>query len=80
MDAELVRLLNERAQLALHLAQLKTGLGMSIHDPQREQQVLERVEGSNGGPFDQHGMRRIFRRIIVESRRIEQRRCEGGGR
>ncbi len=80
LDAELVRLLNERAQLALHLAQLKTGLGLNIHDPQREQQVLERVAGTNSGPFDQHGLRRIFRRIIVESRRIEQRRCDGGSR
>lgn len=72
LDAELVRILNQRAALALDLARLKHGLGWEILDPERERQVLLRAIGSNAGPFDHHGIRRIFRRIICESRRMEK--------
>ena len=72
LDAELVRILNLRASLALDLARLKQGLGWEIRDPERERQVLRRVIGSNPGPFDHTGIRRIFRRIICESRRMEK--------
>ncbi len=71
LDTELVRILNQRAALALDLARLKQGLGWEIRDPERERQVLVRAVGSNSGPFDHRGIRRIFRRIICESRRME---------
>ena len=72
LDAELVRILNRRAAVALDLARLKQGLGWEIRDPERERQVLLRAVGSNSGPFDHHGIRRIFHRIICESRRMEK--------
>lgn len=78
VDAELVRLLNARASIALDLARLKQNLGWEICDPQREQQVLSQVADSNHGPFDHRSLRRIFRRIIWESRRIEEERQQGG--
>ena len=72
LDAELVRILNRRAALALDLARLKQGLGWDVRDPERERQVLLRAVGSNAGPFDHSGIRRIFRRIICESCRMER--------
>jgi chorismate mutase len=72
LDAELVRILNQRAALALDLARLKLGLGWEIRDAERERQVVSRAIGSNSGPFDHVGIRRIFRRIIYESRRMER--------
>ena len=72
LDAELVRILNQRAALALDLAHLKQGLGWEIHDPERERQVLLRAVDTNAGPFDRSGIRRIFGRIICESRRMEK--------
>lgn len=80
LDAELVRILNQRAALALDLAQLKQELGWGIRDTERERQVLLRVTGSNPGPFDQRGIKRIFRRIICESRRMERELSDGGPR
>jgi Chorismate mutase len=77
LDAELVRILNQRAALALDLAQLKQELGWKIRDSEREQQVLLRVTGSNPGPFDHSGIKRIFRRIICESRRMEKELNDG---
>lgn len=78
LDAELVQLLNRRASIALDLAELKQNLGLNICDPGRERQVLSQVASSNGGPFDQQSLMRIFQRIIWESRRIEQQRQAGG--
>ena len=80
LDAELVRILNQRAALVLDLAQLKQALGWDIRDAERERQVLRRVTGSNPGPFDQRGIKRIFRRIICESRRMENELSDGGSR
>lgn len=80
LDAELVRLLNQRASIALDLAQLKQSLGWSICDTARERQVLTQVADSNAGPFDHRSLKRIFRRIIWESRRIEQQRNASEGR
>lgn len=73
LDAELVRLLNRRAEVVLELAKLKHGMGWNICDPDRERQVLAQIAGSNSGPFDESGLCRIFRRIIFESRRMEER-------
>jgi hypothetical protein len=39
--------------------------------------VLLRVTGSNPGPFDHSGIKRIFRRIICESRRMEKELNDG---
>jgi chorismate mutase/prephenate dehydratase len=78
LDAELLRMLNQRATLALDLAKVKQGLGWEIQDPERERQVLLRVTDSNPGPFDCHGIKRIFRRIICESRRMEKELNHGG--
>ncbi len=81
LDAELVRLLNRRASIALDLAQIKHGLGWDVCDPERERQVLTQVASSNSGPFDPRSLKRIFRRIIWESRRMEQlRQVAGEGR
>ena len=80
LDAELVRILNQRAAVALDLAQLKQALGRDMRDPERERQVLTRVTGSNSGPFDHPGIKRIFRRIICESRRMEKELGRGGRR
>ncbi len=78
LDAELVRLLNRRASIAMELAEVKQGLGWGMCDPDRERQVLAQVVGSNTGRFDEQGLCRIFRRIIFESRRMEERSQEGG--
>jgi len=37
-----------------------------------EEQIIEIVQRENRGPLDGEGMRRLFERIIDESRRIER--------
>jgi len=80
LDLELVRLLNERAHCAIEIGKLKRKRGMAIYDPGREEQIIRTVMAENGGPLDGDGVRRLFERIIDESRRIERVSAEDGRR
>jgi len=71
IDTELLRLLNMRARLALKVGALKQAADLPYCDPERERNVLQRLQGINDGPLDERAVRRVFRRIIRESRRVQ---------
>lgn len=72
IDRALVALLNERAGHAVALGRIKKTRGLPIYQPAREEDVLGNVQGCNGGPLEDAALRRLFERIIDESRRIER--------
>jgi len=72
IDAELLRLINQRAQVACALFSLKRAAGAPICDPEREFQVVQRAQQFNSGPLDEEAVARIFRVVIEESRRLEE--------
>ena len=72
IDEQLVRLLNERSQCAIELGRIKRESGLPIYSPDREKDVIQHVTGVNRGPLDAAAMRRLFERIIDESRSIER--------
>ena len=76
IDEVLVRLLNQRAKYAVEVGQIKGVLRMPIYSPEREKQVLENVERWSEGPLEPMAMRRLFERIIDESRRVEREAAE----
>jgi len=71
VDKDLIRLLNIRALLALKIGALKQAAGLSLYDPDRESRVLKEACRVNEGPLDDRAVIRLFRRIILESRRLE---------
>ncbi|HET9477804.1 MAG TPA: chorismate mutase [Pyrinomonadaceae bacterium] len=71
VDAELLRLLNIRARLALKVGALKKSARLPFCDPNREQYVLTRLQDINTGPLDDRAVYKLFRRIIRESRRVQ---------
>jgi chorismate mutase len=71
IDAELLRLLNMRARLALKVGALKQASNLPFCDPIRERLVLQRLREINCGPLDQRAVDKVFRRIIRESRRVQ---------
>ncbi len=71
IDVELLRLLNVRARLALKVGALKKAASLPITDLERERVVLQRLREINSGPLDQRAVDKLFRRIILESKRIE---------
>jgi chorismate mutase-like protein len=70
IDSELLRLLNRRARIACALGTIKVASGLPAYDSRRERQVLARMRAENQGPFEKESVARIFRRIILETRRI----------
>jgi chorismate mutase len=71
VDAELLKLLNVRARLALKVGALKKAANVPFCDPDRERYVLSRLQHLNSGPLDDRAVYKLFRRIIRESRRIQ---------
>ncbi len=72
VDEVLVRLLNQRAKYAIEIGHLKGEMQLPVYSPEREKQVLSNVEHWSDGPLDPGTMRRLFERIIDESRRVER--------
>ncbi len=72
LDEQLVRLLNERAQCALEIGEIKRMMDMEIYQPDRERAVLQHVRAINPGPLDGDAITRLFERIIDEARRLER--------
>ncbi|HEX8771998.1 MAG TPA: chorismate mutase [Pyrinomonadaceae bacterium] len=79
IDSELLRLLNERARLAVKVGETKKTAGLSVCDREREREVIERASTANEGPLDERAVVKIFRRIIFESKRIEAQAMGLGG-
>jgi chorismate mutase len=76
IDLEMVKLLNERSQCAIEIGKLKHELNIEIYDPRREKEVISRVWKEANGPLSKEAVKRLFERIIDESRRAE-RESEG---
>ena len=76
VDAELQRLLNERASLALEVGKVKQaeqgGEAPLFYRPEREAQILARVRQRNPGPMPDSDIARLFREIISCCLSLEQ--------
>lgn len=71
IDAELVKLINERASCAIEIGKLKKVSGVEIYDPGREQFIHDRIAELNKGPLDDGSMRTIIKCIIEQCRSKE---------
>ena len=71
IDEELLRLMNRRATLAAEIGAIKTRRGLPICDENREREIVARAIRTNQGPLDDRAVDNIFRRIILESRRVQ---------
>ncbi len=72
LDASLVRILNERVELAARIGEAKAREDLPVVDPAREEEVLQRSAERNEGPFPGAALRRIFREIISASVRLQR--------
>lgn len=79
LDLEILELLNRRASCALDIGNAKRKHGWSIYDAERESQIVKRVLESNQGPLEAAAIRRLFERILDESRRLERIANESDG-
>jgi len=79
LDDVLLRILNERARLALEIGRRKVEKGLPVYDPAREKRIFARMKGDNPGPLDDDAVVRLFERVVDESRRLERIKSHGEG-
>jgi len=72
IDLKLVKLLNQRCEFAIEIGQQKDKLKIEIYDPRREEDVIGNVRKESTGPLTKEAVKRLFERIIDESRRAER--------
>ena len=77
IDTQLMGLLNSRSACAVEIGRIKRALGLPVYSPEREARILERVMRENPGPLDPTAVKRVFERIIDESRRLERLAVHG---
>lgn len=73
LDDEILGLVARRVQAALRIAELKRKLGLPIYDPERERDIFTRLCAQAPEPLKPNMVRRIFERLIDETRWAEQR-------
>jgi len=72
IDKTLLELLNERAELARKIGEIKKEKGLDIHVPEREREILKKILKKNEGKFPEQALIRIFREIISACLSLEE--------
>ena len=72
LDAQIVRLLNERTRHVLEIGGIKLKAGEEIYAPHRERAVLQRLCKLNGGPITNDSLRAIYREIMSSALSLEK--------
>lgn len=73
LDQQLLDLLNQRARLAQEIGHLKHQLGLPVFRPEREREVITKVQKANGGPLLDEGLAAVWREIMSACRALEAR-------
>ncbi|HAJ71944.1 MAG TPA: prephenate dehydratase, partial [Methylophilaceae bacterium] len=70
IDEQMLKLVNERAKIARQIGSLKED-GV-IYRPEREAQILRRLQEHNAGPLSQEAVSHIFRAVMSNCRALEK--------
>jgi chorismate mutase/prephenate dehydratase len=71
IDRQVLHLLNERAKVAMEVGRVKAEAHMDPYSPQREEEVLTRLNLENPGPFPPGAVSPVFREVISACRSLE---------
>jgi chorismate mutase/prephenate dehydratase len=74
LDSQILQLLNARAQCAEQVAHVKLAEdpNAKFYRPEREAQILQRMQADNAGPLRHEQVTRIFREIIAACLALEE--------
>lgn len=72
LDAQIVKLLNERTKHVLHIGEIKLKAGEEIYVPHRERAVLDRICKLNDGPITNDSLRAIYREVMSSALSLEK--------
>ncbi|MCY3022478.1 MAG: prephenate dehydratase [Planctomycetota bacterium] len=72
LDAQIVRLINQRAACARRIGVIKARAGIKPYTPSREIEVYRRVAARNAGPLPNEAFRAIYREIMSATIALER--------
>lgn len=72
IDEKILKLLNERAKLALKIAEIKRKESSPFYDVVREKKIIENLLRLNKGPLPNEAVKIIFREIISATLSLEE--------
>ena len=64
IDCRIVKLLNERAHMALAIRELKPKVNLGLYDPRREEEIFSALSACNDGPLFDDNLREIYGAIL----------------
>lgn len=64
LNLELLKLINERAELVQEIGRVKEAQGVYRYDPVRERDMLDLIKQHNDGPFEKSTIEHIFKEIF----------------
>jgi chorismate mutase len=73
LDEQIVRLINQRAEAAEAIGELKKTAELPVYEPRREQAVFDHVRAVNPGPLDDAELLHVYERIIDVMRTLQRR-------
>lgn len=72
LDAQIVRLLNERTRHVLAIGEIKHKAGEEFYVPARERAVLQRICKLNQGPMTDEQLRAVYREVMSSALALEK--------
>ncbi|WP_263367021.1 chorismate mutase [Edaphobacter bradus] len=72
LDEQIVRLINQRAEAARAIGELKQKAGLPVYEPKREQDVFDHVSRVNQGPLSDTEIVDVYQRIIDVMRGLQK--------
>ncbi|MBN1466091.1 chorismate mutase [candidate division KSB1 bacterium] len=71
IDDQLLEILNQRARLAIKIAQEKFDHRIAVAASSREEEIYKRLCGRNKGPLQEQHVREIFAAIFSTSKKLQ---------
>ncbi|MBI4589753.1 MAG: prephenate dehydratase [Candidatus Rokubacteria bacterium] len=72
LDEQILKLLNQRADAALRIGELKRRQALPYFVPEREAEIINRLLSLNPGPLPAEGVKAIWREILSASLALER--------
>lgn len=72
LDQQLLQLLNQRATLANAIGDIKRQEGSQVYRPEREAQVIHKLQTANQGPLKADSVANIWREVMSACRALEE--------
>jgi chorismate mutase len=72
LDRVLVYLLNRRTKTTVLIGRIKLSLGLPTYTPERERDIMIRINKHNKGPLSEESLERIYERVLDQSRATQK--------